>query len=129
MKTATLSEIVGERARVLRCQVDEKAFGDHQRVLRARVEVLEELLPGSAIAEIGWNSLQPAIGLVRAEDFFLVGKQWRKIDLHPLQRGREVHPIRSGVKAGRQIDDRIRAARDGLADEVIEQKRADHPVS
>jgi hypothetical protein len=100
MKAAPLGEIVGKRSRIVGCQVDEKTFGDHKRILCAPVEALEQFPPRSAIGAIGGNSLEPAVRLVRAENLFLVGKQRWKIDLHPFQRGREIHPIWSGIKAG-----------------------------
>ena len=88
-KAGHLAQIPGEHRNLLDRQVDDETFRDDQGVRSLRPEAMEQLRPGSRIAQVGADGLVMTGGLLRPQYVPLVIQDARQIHIDPAQRGRK----------------------------------------
>src|SRR5690349_23814053 len=103
------SEVVGEDTVLFATEINEQAFAEDQRTLAILRQTGEQLPALCDVRKVEWDALQMTdrLGSRFVENAFLVGEKFGKIDLHPAQRRRQLHPVRTRVETTREIHDEV----------------------
>jgi hypothetical protein len=92
----------------------------------SQVELSEQLAPRIAVGQIAGDAFHLAGRPLAHQPVDLVGEQIRQVDLHPLQRRRQLQAVWPSVEASHQVDHHIRTFGQVRRDHSIDHVGAGH---
>ena len=114
------AEVGGESAYRIVRQIRRNTFSDHQKLLRPRLDVMQQRSPDAIVTEIGADSLEVTTRCFCTDDRLLVFDDFRKIDLDPVEIGRKLEAIRPSIQSGTKIQDGVHTVLDCVSNERID---------
>src|SRR5574341_840417 len=116
-------EVLGQARHLLRREIDQQPFGDHQDPSRRGAQLLEHRAAGGQVGEIQALPLDGAARLLAVEVLFLVVQHVREIRLHPAQRAGQREPVGPGIQAGGEVEHRVGAFPEAHGETPGQQRR------